>query len=679
MRLRQRITSLVLTAVTILTMIVAPMTPAYASGGVGDGLGNTSATGGSSSGTWAASRTGIRVYVVDETGALMSNIVDIVSNTTFPSYDVVACFGTRGIGTHQYYLKSNFGIGAYSSTANIVGGNYINVLILSDSSVGLDDLLPIQTYSDSAGKFTTHGETLRKAMLGSGGEGDVWNPGTSLQGGGGGSATTDNTVDLGNEIATLKESIENLFNALKAAGNTNEQIRAELGLEIISIMSDLDSSVDDSGNQIFTEAEKKVIVAALEAHRDSLLNLSGSETELQDNSLKALQSSSLFDIAYAAEDDGMAKLYNNGRLIDLMEKHIGEAPLFRFNDASGITDLSVLPNTGEKSFLKTCADHGFIIFMEPLFYNRLNKLNKEASAYVFYGTVSNYGQFINEQAANGGWSNGNDVGGNLDKALHQSLAWSMYTDHKLDTGKGINIEAGSDHPALNKKLTNGYLANSKWWGFALHYGMCCLMATTANNKAKEEMLEHLSKMEVTPETFKDCKKHREDKTLDRIQIAAMNYFLCQTSYNASTDSFKKNLDIAAYQSGLQRLREMQAPMEGILVTNDDYRTLFNKYGKDTKVLKYLDPPYHPCTRATAEVYNHEMTQAQHKELVELLCNSRCWILSGLDPMKYGCDDYKALEDDGAEKVSLGVYHLPSSNKTGQKSLTYKEEFLWIRA
>ena len=90
MRLGQRITSLVLTAVTILTMIVVPMTPAYASGGVGDGLGNTSATGGSSSGTWAASRTGIRVYVVDETGALMSNIVDIVSNTTFPSFDVVA-------------------------------------------------------------------------------------------------------------------------------------------------------------------------------------------------------------------------------------------------------------------------------------------------------------------------------------------------------------------------------------------------------------------------------------------------------------------------------------------------------------------------------------------------------------------------------------------------------------
>ena len=55
MRLRQRIISLVLAAITILTTLLIPITPAYASGGVGDGLGDTSATGGTSEGTWAAS------------------------------------------------------------------------------------------------------------------------------------------------------------------------------------------------------------------------------------------------------------------------------------------------------------------------------------------------------------------------------------------------------------------------------------------------------------------------------------------------------------------------------------------------------------------------------------------------------------------------------------------------
>ena len=69
MRLRQRIISLVLAAITILTTLLIPITPAYASGGVGDGLGDTSATGGTSEGTGAASRTGIRVYGVDGTGA----------------------------------------------------------------------------------------------------------------------------------------------------------------------------------------------------------------------------------------------------------------------------------------------------------------------------------------------------------------------------------------------------------------------------------------------------------------------------------------------------------------------------------------------------------------------------------------------------------------------------------
>lgn len=176
MRLRQRIISLVLAAITILTTLLIPITPAYASGGVGDGLGDTSATGGTSEGTWAASRTGIRVYVVDETGALMSNIVDIVSNTQFPSYNVEACFGTRGIGTHQYYLKDNFGIGAYSSTANIVGGKNTSVLIISDDTVGLGDLLPIQTYSHGCcGSCdppcgSCHGHTCKLEMPGRNGD-----------------------------------------------------------------------------------------------------------------------------------------------------------------------------------------------------------------------------------------------------------------------------------------------------------------------------------------------------------------------------------------------------------------------------------------------------------------------------------------------------------------------------
>ena len=109
-------------------------------------------------------------------------------------------------------------------------------MIISDDTVGLGDLLPIQTYSSSSKKFTTHGETLRKAMLGSGSDADIWNPGSSLEGGGGGSGTTDNATDLGSSIADLKSNLENLFNALKASGNTTEQIRAELGLEIESIV-----------------------------------------------------------------------------------------------------------------------------------------------------------------------------------------------------------------------------------------------------------------------------------------------------------------------------------------------------------------------------------------------------------------------------------------------------------
>jgi DNA adenine methylase len=36
------------------------------------------------------------------------------------------------------------------------------------------------------------------------------------------------------------------------------------------------------------------------------------------------------------------------------------------------------------------------------------------------------------------------------------------------------------------------------------------------------------------------------------------------------------------------------------------------------VLFYCDPPYLPGTRAAPEVYAHEMTEAQHRELLDVL-------------------------------------------------------------
>ena len=129
MNIKNRIIGLLLVLITIFTMI-SPLTPAYAVGG-GDGLGNTTSTGGSSSGTWSSSRTGIRVYVVDKNGNLVSNIVDVISNTAIPNYRIIACLGTRGNGTYQSFAAGGlYANGVFNSSTN----SGAKVTIISDTT-----------------------------------------------------------------------------------------------------------------------------------------------------------------------------------------------------------------------------------------------------------------------------------------------------------------------------------------------------------------------------------------------------------------------------------------------------------------------------------------------------------------------------------------------------------------
>ena len=86
MKLRYRLLSLLLAILTLVSSISMLDTSyiideAYALKGGGSGLGGGNYTGGLKDGVWNQDRGGIRVYMVDKGGNLVSNIVDIVPNT----------------------------------------------------------------------------------------------------------------------------------------------------------------------------------------------------------------------------------------------------------------------------------------------------------------------------------------------------------------------------------------------------------------------------------------------------------------------------------------------------------------------------------------------------------------------------------------------------------------------
>jgi DNA adenine methylase len=101
-----------------------------------------------------------------------------------------------------------------------------------------------------------------------------------------------------------------------------------------------------------------------------------------------------------------------------------------------------------------------------------------------------------------------------------------------------------------------------------------------------------------------------------------------------------NEQAAAWLSAVDRLPEVHARLRRVVVLNRDALTVIRQQdGPGT--MFYLDPPYLCETRASPEVYAHEMTEQQHRELLNALCAVEGrFVLSGYRSAMY--DDYAAL-------------------------------------
>ena len=89
-------------------------------------------------------------------------------------------------------------------------------------------------------------------------------------------------------------------------------------------------------------------------------------------------------------------------------------------------------------------------------------------------------------------------------------------------------------------------------------------------------------------------------------------------------------------------------LQHVTVENNDFRKLLQTYNTGD-YLVYCDPPYISGTRRGGK-YQHEMTDDDHRELVELLMQYKgAVVLSG-----YNHDIYQPLEKAGWERLDYEV-------------------------
>ena len=205
----------------------------------------------------------------------------------------------------------------------------------------------------------------------------------------------------------------------------------------------------------------------------------------------------LFDIAYAAETDGgMKPLWNNGKLISLMDANIWGSRLF------WIKGIPLSSYNGTPSIMMTCAENDLVVMMEPVVQTRLQQTTTSydsdakktiyvgglATKFSFYGTPLDLGRFLqSEKTKKNGWKNdggknsgdGNG-GGWLARGTHIALPWSMYTDTDLTIGSQtitsgdvLRLSHTKQFKTKAGKIDDTWLQDDQManpnLGFGLHY------------------------------------------------------------------------------------------------------------------------------------------------------------------------------------------------------------------
>lgn len=129
---------------------------------------------------------------------------------------------------------------------------------------------------------------------------------------------------------------------------------------------------------------------------------------------------------------------------------------------------------------------------------------------------------------------------------------------------------------------------------------------------------------------------------------------------------KGNEQTSAWMSAVDGLEECVHRISRTMIFCRPALNVLRAFNK-AKVFAYLDPPYHPSTRVAGD-YEHEMTVADHRELLKYLGKYKGrFLLSG-----YRCEDYdKAAKANGWERIDV---EQPAHSSSSAKKPVRVESF-----
>lgn len=169
---------------------------------------------------------------------------------------------------------------------------------------------------------------------------------------------------------------------------------------------------------------------------------------------------------------------------------------------------------------------------------------------------------------------------------------------------------------------------------------------------------------------------------DEVEKAYRWFVMMRQSYggvgktigNSITDGTKGSGSATrGFLSSIDRFPEIHQRLRGVQIENLDFRLLIEKYDRPTTFF-YLDPPYVHSTRKSKKEYDHEMSNEDHVDLVEILLNIKGKaLLSG-----YAHPIYDKLERAGWKRHNFDTTASITNGKQSDISKTRRIESVWVK-
>jgi DNA adenine methylase len=168
---------------------------------------------------------------------------------------------------------------------------------------------------------------------------------------------------------------------------------------------------------------------------------------------------------------------------------------------------------------------------------------------------------------------------------------------------------------------------------------------------------------------------------DEVEKAYRWFVMMRQSYGGMGKTFGNSITDGSKGSGsatrgflssIERLPEIHQRLRGVQIENLDFRKLIEKYDRPTTFF-YLDPPYVHSTRKSTKDYDHEMTNKDHEELIDILLNMEGQaMLSG-----YAHPIYERLERAEWKRHDFETTASITNGKQTDISKTKRVESVWL--